>query len=262
VRNDVVALYVDQRGPYPKLVEQWYDEARDARTYAGPLPVVAHPPCGPWGRLKHLCRRTGEKPLAPMALACVQQYGGILEHPRYSSLWKMYGLPLPGHLPDKFGGITLEVSQCDFGHPARKWTWLYCVGLRRQPEMPERREPTHWISGGRGRKGKKAKTTPVPEGIKVCSAQQRRRTPIAFAEWLLELAASARPSAVSPAASPGPLRDRAPRDSPDTTRDRGEGATAPYAPGPRASLEWTCTEAGTRRTTPPPSRTMTTGAAR
>jgi len=30
----------------------------------------------------------------------------------------------------------------------------------------------------------------VPPGIKVCSAQQRRRTPPAFAEWLVELAAS------------------------------------------------------------------------
>lgn len=33
MRDDVVALYVDRLGPYPKLVREWYDEARDATTY-------------------------------------------------------------------------------------------------------------------------------------------------------------------------------------------------------------------------------------
>ena len=51
LRTDVSAkLYVDPRGPYPKLVADWWDEARDARNYAGPNPVVAHPPCQRWGR--------------------------------------------------------------------------------------------------------------------------------------------------------------------------------------------------------------------
>lgn len=30
--------------------------------------------------------------------------------------------------------------------------------------------------------------TPIPAGIKVCSSQQRRRTPVAFAVWLISLA--------------------------------------------------------------------------
>lgn len=47
----IAALYVLPDGPYAGLegVEVW-DEARDARTYAGPWPVVAHPPCQRWGR--------------------------------------------------------------------------------------------------------------------------------------------------------------------------------------------------------------------
>ena len=187
----VAALYIDPRGPYPSLpgVDCW-DEIRDARKYEGPHPVVAHPPCGPWGRLRHLYRGgEGDKSCAPRAVQQVRAYGGALEHPRYSKLWSHCGLPLPGAGIDEHGGYTIEVSQCDWGHVARKMTWLYCVGVPAEAlTFPPPREPTHWVSGGRGRAGKKAKTTPVPPGIKICSAQQRRRTPPAFAEWLVMLA--------------------------------------------------------------------------
>lgn len=190
----VAALYVERGGPYFSMsgVDPW-DLARDARLYAGPWPVVAHPPCGPWGRLRHLYRGN-EHDCAPAAIAAVRRWGGVAEHPRYSRLWSLLDLPRPGEFADEFGGYTLEVSQCDWGHPARKWTWLYIVGGR-PLATPPAREPTHWISGGRGRVGKKAKTTPVPPGIKVCSAQQRRRTPPAFAQWLVDLARTARPPA-------------------------------------------------------------------
>ena len=47
--SDIAALYVQEGGCYFGLegVDPW-DEARDARRYAGPHPVVAHPPCGRW----------------------------------------------------------------------------------------------------------------------------------------------------------------------------------------------------------------------
>lgn len=47
----VAALFVETGGVYFGLpdVDPW-DEARDARKYAGPWPVVAHPPCERWGR--------------------------------------------------------------------------------------------------------------------------------------------------------------------------------------------------------------------
>jgi hypothetical protein len=189
--NDVAALYIDPRGPYPKIqgVDCW-DEARDARLYDGPWPVVAHPPCGPWGRLRHMYRGT-EHDCAPRAVEQVRTFGGVLEHPAGSRLWAQCGLPMTGvDAPD----FSVEVSQNDWGHPARKRTWLYFVGIDRALVIAGLRSGgmvTHWISGGRGREGKKRNTTPVPPGIKVCSAQQRRRTPTLFADWLVSLARTA-----------------------------------------------------------------------
>lgn len=189
VRSDVAALYVDARGPYPKLVARWYDAEDDALSYDGPLPIVAHPPCGPWGSLRHLSRKD-DPALAVRAVAQVRALGGVLEHPRGSLLWQACGMPRPGESPDAWGGVSIQVDQCDFGHVARKTTWLYLVGVDDAGPLPSKREPTHWISGGRKPRGSAGGA--VPHGIKVCSAQQRRRTPVAFAAWLLELAASAR----------------------------------------------------------------------
>ena len=47
----IAALFVANPGCYIGLpdVDPW-DKERDARTYAGPWPVVAHPPCVRWGR--------------------------------------------------------------------------------------------------------------------------------------------------------------------------------------------------------------------
>lgn len=196
--HDVAALYIDPRGPYPSVegVDCW-DAARDARRYAGPWPVVAHPPCGPWGRLRHLSRKDDPQ-LALVAVDQVRRFGGVLEHPVRSKLFDVLKLPRPGELPDEFGGYTIEVCQVDWGHVARKRTWLYLVGVpRRRLSFPAAREPSHWISGFRSSGGRKYperyKRTgcAVPPGIKICSAEQRRRTPPAFAAWLVALARSA-----------------------------------------------------------------------
>lgn len=190
--DNVAALYVDPLGPYPKLVEHWWDEARDARTYEGPWPVVAHPPCGPWGALRHLHRHPEQRGLAPLAVAQVRQWGGVLEHPARSELFAFIPLPRPGELPDEFLGVTIEVDQVRWGHVARKRTWLYLVRVGSVEKDPPPRAPTHWVSGGRN-PNRKGQGGLVPPGIKVCSAQQRRRTPPAFAQWLVELASRATP---------------------------------------------------------------------
>jgi len=192
---DVAALYIDARGPYPTIagVDCW-DATRDARIYDGPYPVVAHPPCGPWGKLA-FCSHEGEeiKSLGPRAVEQVREFGGVLEHPVGSKLLTFCGIPRPGELPDGFGGITIEVEQVRWGHVARKRTWLYLVGVRSIGAIPPPKEPTHWCSGFRSSTGHypanyKRTGCAVPLGIKVCSAQQRRRTPVAFANWLIALA--------------------------------------------------------------------------
>lgn len=92
LREDVAVLYVDPRGPYPGLVRQWFDEERNARTYDGPLPIVAHPPCGPWGRLRHLSRHD-DPAHGPHAVELVRRFGGVLEHPQHSLLFRHCEMP-------------------------------------------------------------------------------------------------------------------------------------------------------------------------
>lgn len=185
MRSNVAALYVDPRGPYPKLVEHWYDEARDARTYAGPWPIVAHPPCGPWGRLYRFCTKQPAE-CGPIAVAQVRRFGGVLEHPADSALWPAAEMSRPGRGPDAHGGLTYPVNQVSWGHPCRKSTWLYVVGVRPMRVIGSLREggtPTHCIASSR----------PAGSGLPELSRKwERAITPVAFAEWLLELAASAR----------------------------------------------------------------------
>lgn len=196
----IAALYIDPRGPYPKMpgVEAW-DETKDARGYAGPWPVVAHPPCGPWASLKHLDKGlSGGKDCAIAALEAVRAFGGILEHPAHSGFWRAANLPDPGH--NDSWGFTVEVEQVSWGHVARKRTWLYMVDIDRTLVASTMRTggtPTHWVSGGRKPRKDRTATALVPPGIKVCSAQQRRRSPPEFAAWLVMLAASVQPASVA-----------------------------------------------------------------
>ncbi|MQY50844.1 hypothetical protein [Rhodocyclus gracilis] len=162
-----------------------YDIDRDARTYAGPLPVVAHPPCRAWGRLRAFAKpREDEKALAFFAIDAVRQFGGVLEHPAQSSLWPAAGLPLPGKGFDQFGGFTFCLDQHWLGHRARKRTWLYVVGV--SPSMlPAFRlridQPSHVIATSR-----KKNRNAYPE----CSKAEREHTPAEMAAWLVSVAAS------------------------------------------------------------------------
>lgn len=156
-----------------------YDINRDALTYFGIDPVIAHPPCRAWGRLRQFAKpRDGEKELALFSVGLVRRNGGVLEHPAHSTLWKHENLPTLGNV-DKWGGWTLPIQQCDFGHRAQKPTWLYIVGCHpdRLPERPGKREATHCIRPTRS----------YPRMPSVTKAE-REHTPPELAAWLVELA--------------------------------------------------------------------------
>lgn len=141
----IAALFVATGGCYFGLpdVDPW-DEKRDARRYAGPYAVVAHPPCSRWCRLAGLVeKRWGHKRgddggCFESALKSVRTYGGVLEHPAYSDAFEHFGLPIPSRdgawtssLFD--GGWSCHVEQHRYGHAAKKATWLYAFGV---PSLP------------------------------------------------------------------------------------------------------------------------------
>lgn len=164
------------------FVDVW-DQDRDALLWPGGTPIVAHPPCGQWGRLRPFARvNPQEKALAPWAVSQVRKWGGVLEHPRYSTLWKEVGLPAPG-CRDAFGGWTLSVPQFWWGHKAKKATWLYLVGIDPGSlDIPfVLGEPSHVISTVK-------KDSPRPE----VPRNEREATPVKLAKWLCEIAVTAR----------------------------------------------------------------------
>lgn len=194
----IAALYVDTRGAYSGLreVDAW-DEARDARLYAGPYPVVAHPPCQLWVNFAALnYKRYGGEHNRPgndggcfaAALGSVRTWGGVLEHPAFSKAWPAHGLRRPAgvgwHLADVGGaagpGWVCEVWQSAYGHRARKRTWLYAVG-NRPPELDWRREP------GTAQVGWFDRLKPT------LSKREAIATPPAFRDALLDIARKCRP---------------------------------------------------------------------
>lgn len=159
-----------------------YDAQRDARTYDGPYPVVAHPPCRAWGRLRKFARpRPDERNLGRLAVALVREFGGVLEHPAGSTLWGAQRLPMPASGErDQYGGWTLAAPQKWWGHKAEKSTWFYIVGCAHGdvPDLPiVLGDATHVVQSR-----KRHDYRPH------ISKAEREHTPQPLAQWLIELA--------------------------------------------------------------------------
>jgi hypothetical protein len=210
----IAALYVETDGCYFGLpgVDPW-DQERDARKYAGPWPVVAHPPCQRWGKLwagqPLWIKRTGQRKVKgddngcfAAALDAVRRYGGILEHPAQSHAWDHFNLNRP---PRSGGWVAAElpgtgtfgwtccVEQGRYGHYARKPTWLYAVGCdlpellwgHSEPKFPQEAINRHGLAyckraGELAFKGGGTDSAP------------RIGTPAPFRDLLLSLAATSR----------------------------------------------------------------------
>jgi hypothetical protein len=195
--NTVAVLFARRDSVYKKINGlDVYDEDRDARTFCGNMPVIAHPPCRAWGRLRKLANPApGEKDLAFFAVDQVRKCGGVLEHPAGSLLWDEACLPRPGRV-DHFFGWTLPIVQFQFGHRANKPTWLYFVGIDPSglPVQPFRLgTATHVIgASGRRRDGKRILKGSIGWRPEVSKAE-REYTPHQLAAWLVAAASVCKP---------------------------------------------------------------------
>lgn len=194
--NRIAALYVQTNGAYFNLpgVDPW-DVKRDARKYAGPHPVVAHPPCARWCRLAGLVeKRWGHKRgeddgCFAAALSAVNRFGGVLEHPAYSDAWAAFKINRPprqggwvrAEAFDRPAGTawTCHVEQGRYGHMAKKATWLYAVVPERSM-LPELR----WGSDP------DAKSKALRRVVEHQSKRQRNATPAEFRDVLTGIARS------------------------------------------------------------------------
>lgn len=204
----IAALFVATDGVYFNVtgVEPW-DEKRDARLYAGPHPVVAHPPCERWGRYwsggpmlaktERAKQKGDDAGCFAAALTAVETYGGVLEHPEASHAWAAHGLlapPKSGGWLRIFGrGWTCCVEQGHYGHRARKATWLYYVGDEPPPELiwgPS--AGTRLDEGFHSKAERDAARAAGQKPRKRLSTAENIATPIAFRDLLLGLALMSR----------------------------------------------------------------------
>jgi hypothetical protein len=200
----IAALYVETGGCYFGLpgVDPW-DEARDARSYVGPYPVVAHPPCQRWGRFWHGSTRKphqfelgADGGCFAAALASVRTWGGVLEHPADSRAWSHFNLNAPKRgaswtPADMQGGWTCYVEQGHYGHDSRKPTWLYAVGVD-LPDLDwsrgEQRIPQWMLDRYGYEKARKIGVVAMVGGKNKTII--RNTTPLAFRDLLIGMARS------------------------------------------------------------------------
>ena len=195
----VAALFVQIDGCYANLpfVDPW-PEDRDARKYAGSLPVVAHPPCQLWGRMAPInFGRWGGEHNRPgndggcfaAALAAVRKWGGVMEHPAATKAWSAHDLTAPvtmGWQRTMDGGWVCEVWQSAYGHRANKATWIYYYGSRSPLALRWNRiVGTHQI-GYADQRGKDRNKPTLPN-------REASATPSLFRDDLIRLAINSAP---------------------------------------------------------------------
>ena len=220
----VAALYVEPKGCYVGVtsVDPW-DEARDARKYAGPHPVVAHPPCQRWGRFWHgSTRKPHQYKLGDdggcfeAALRAVLTWGGVLEHPAHSKAWDAFGLlkPTPGKgwqrsdLGHPSSGYwTCYVEQGHYGHASRKPTWLLANTMGRGKPLElnwakgEQRLPAWMIERYGYEKARRIGVVAMVGGKNKTAI--RNATPEPFRDLLLSIARMTHNDQVKPARRAG-----------------------------------------------------------
>lgn len=176
--RQIAALCVSGRSIYKHTAGVLaYDRLRDARTFPGGIPVVAHPPCRCWSKyLSHQAKPVDRKAEMDLGLWCVEQvieHGGVLEHPAHSRLFDAAKLPLPNRPAENPFLFTLYIEQAWFGFATRKPTWVLVSGVPKHlvPALPFLFRDSN--------------STDRLIGM---SAAGRSRTIGSFAEWLCQTA--------------------------------------------------------------------------
>lgn len=204
----IAALFVEPDGIYFGLpnVDPW-DKERDARNYAGPHPIVAHPPCERWGRYwggaprkPHQYELGADDGCFASALASVRRWGGVIEHPADSHAWRVFGLNRPPReggwvTADFLGGWTCHIEQGHYGHMARKATWLYAHGVELPPlrwgKGEQRIHPVALAKHGYAKARRIGMMAMVGGKDKT---RIRNTTPVAFRDLLLSIVLNVNPS--------------------------------------------------------------------
>jgi hypothetical protein len=187
----VTALCVQAKSPFHTQGANCYDKARDAFLFPGGTPVIAMPPCQQWCRLRRFSTyNLHEMALGLHCVRMVKTWGGVLEQPAQSALFRTATLPAPGQ--EDATGFTVSVDQFNWGHRARKRTWLFVAGLSRG-DMPGETlrlgRPTHCVGGS-------------STGLLELGASAADATPPEFAAWLLQVARLTRPMHLPKAKNP------------------------------------------------------------
>lgn len=172
MQTKVPVLFVHQRSNYKILPGfDCYDKQRNALNYTGNQPVIAHPPCRLWSRLRGLSKAPEfERHFAVWSINLVRSVGGIVEHPYDSKLWDYINCPEPGTF-DEFGGTSFVFDQFDFGYYVRKRTRIYIVGLNSLSELPRFN----------------LRFEPITRKFDNLSPKQRSETTPALCLWFLEI---------------------------------------------------------------------------
>lgn len=178
--ESVQVLFTQAKSTYLDLGCDCYDLQRNALSIKSKLPAIYHPPCRAWSRMRTFSKvPVGERFLAIWSVSRVRRYGGIVEQPAGSKLWKFLDLPMPGSGYDIFGGFSISIDQHWFGHKAKKNTWLYIKGcsVNDLPPYPMNFDLiTHCLN-----------SSLKSRRLKELSKNKRSYTPILFAEWLIEV---------------------------------------------------------------------------
>jgi hypothetical protein len=136
------------------------------------------------------------------ALKSIRDFGGVLEHPADSHAWGHFGIQKPGRgngwikISSVSHAYTCYVEQGNYGHIARKGTWLLYIGGQKPLELDwtigeQRIDPKALAKHGYERARRIGILAMVGGKDKT---RIRNATPVAFRDVLLRLARQARPA--------------------------------------------------------------------